>query len=179
MTLWKYLSWYIPQWTGSEPINKIYKVVGIGDFVISNNVKDTIKTFALASCVAVTAYSPAHKVLGMVHIALPDSKVNPESAGIKPGYFADTAIPALFNEICASTGARWNELVVNLFGGANSINLQDVFVIGKRNLSTVVSILEDNMVPFTQVATGGTVSRTVEVDVANGAARVEVLPIMI
>ena len=45
------------------------KIVGIGEYAISNRREDIIKTFALASCVAVTAYSPSKGVAGMVHIA--------------------------------------------------------------------------------------------------------------
>ena len=65
-------------------------VVGLGEIVVSGSEEDIIKTFALASCVAVTVYSPSNKVAGMIHIVLPhpyDSKDYEE----RPGYFAESS----------------------------------------------------------------------------------------
>ena len=47
------------------------RIVGIGEYVISNAPEDFIKTFALSSCVAVTFYNPSIHLAAMVHIALP------------------------------------------------------------------------------------------------------------
>ena len=173
---WTYPGLYIPYWTRSDIMKKI---VSLGDCVISDNVDDILVSFALASCVALTVYSPSRKVLGMVHIVLPDSSLGPDDASSNPGYYADTAVPALLYDICSSYRCCLNELVVRIYGGADSINYNDVFLIGKRNITAVAGILNSNMIPFFGDETRGSVSRTVEIDVATGRARVEVQPIRI
>jgi len=50
-------------------------IIGIGEYVVSNKKEDTIKTYALASCVAVIIYSSSKKVSGMVHISLPEAEL--------------------------------------------------------------------------------------------------------
>ena len=61
--------------------------VGIGEWAVSNDVADTLKTYALGSCVAVMIYDSRLLIAGMIHIALPDSAVDAERARILPGYF--------------------------------------------------------------------------------------------
>ncbi|MDH4225679.1 MAG: chemotaxis protein CheD, partial [Deltaproteobacteria bacterium] len=39
------------------------------------------------------------KTAGMVHIALPESEINPEKAKSMPGYFADTGVEALMEQM--------------------------------------------------------------------------------
>ena len=67
-------------------------VVGLGEIVVSGREEDKIKTFALASCVAVTAYSPLKKVAGMIHIVLPHS-FDLRDYKERPGYFAESGLP--------------------------------------------------------------------------------------
>jgi len=52
------------------------KIIGIGEYAISSSEDDIIKTYALASCVGLVVYNPIAKIVGMVHIALPDSNIN-------------------------------------------------------------------------------------------------------
>ena len=54
--------------------------VGIGEWIVSNDPADTLKTYALGSCVAVLIYDASQMIAGMIHIALPDSKVDAERA---------------------------------------------------------------------------------------------------
>jgi chemotaxis protein CheD len=65
-------------------------VLGVGDFEASNKPEDTIKTYALGSCVGVVMVDPKARIAGMIHVALPDSNINPAKAKQHPGYFADT-----------------------------------------------------------------------------------------
>jgi chemotaxis protein CheD len=106
------------------------RIVGIGEFVISNHREDIIKTFALASCVAVTAYSSSNRVAGMIHIALPSSSrdVGPN---VRPGYYAVTGVPSFINRMCSEYGCYKKDLKIGLYGGSNSIN-EDIFLIGKK-----------------------------------------------
>ncbi|MCX7842136.1 MAG: chemotaxis protein CheD [Clostridia bacterium] len=152
-------------------------VVGIGDLAISNNESDTIKTYALASCVAVTAYCPKKKVAGMIHVALPSP---PEKGyGIeKPGYYATTGIPLLINKLCSEFGCSREDLNINLFGGAESINKNDVFNIGIRNIEAATMVLSKMKVRVRKAEVGGVQSRTLEIDVAEGNIKVSCQPII-
>lgn len=73
--------------------------VGIGEWKVSNNPDDEIKTYALGSCVGVWAYDTINRAGGLIHIALPYSEINQKKAGLLPGYFADTGLPLFFNDL--------------------------------------------------------------------------------
>ena len=145
------------------------KIIGIGDYAVSSNDEDTIKTFALGSCVALVIYCPNSRKLGMVHIALPDSSIiRNEDNKYKEGYFADVAVPMLFNKVCGGFINYKKEYEVSIFGGALSKNKNDIFNIGLKNLIKVKEILNENNVKFEYSNTGGNYSRTIEVDVKTG-----------
>ena len=69
--------------------------LGIGEYGVVNKPGDIIKTHALGSCIAIIMLDPITRSIGMVHIALPESNVHKTRAEKLPGYFADTAVPAL------------------------------------------------------------------------------------
>lgn len=145
------------------------KVIGIGDYAVSSSEEDTIKTFALGSCVALVIYCPNNKKLGMVHIALPDSSiVRNEINNYKEGYFADIAVPLLFNKVCGGFINYKKEYKVSIYGGALSMNKNDIFNVGLKNLVKIREILFENNVEFDFSNTGGNYSRTIEVDVKTG-----------
>lgn len=148
------------------------RVVGIGEYIISDRLDDVIKTYALGSCVGLTIYSPIKKVAGMAHIVLPESSVNREESVNRPGYFADTAIPLLINKMCNSYGCSKENLIVNIFGGAQSVIKDDIFNIGKKNVSAVMNVLKTNNIKCNFTQTGGCFSRTLEIDVATGEPKV-------
>lgn len=150
------------------------KVIGIGEYAISDNTEDVLKTFALSSCVALTAYYPRNKVMGMVHIALPFSQ---EKQIHNPFYYAETAIPALIEKMCIQYGCNKPGLEIKLYGGAESTRKGDVFNIGKRNMEMIVSILNRMNLPVRFCDTGGHLSRNISADVATGAVKVNSQPI--
>ena len=71
-------------------------VVGIGEYCVSNDPDDIIKTFALGSCVAVIMYDKIKKIAGLIHIALPYSEISDEKREKLPGYFADSGFTLLY-----------------------------------------------------------------------------------
>ena len=95
-------------------------VIGVGGLGASNTRGTTIKTYALGSCVAVVLLDPQTRTVGMVHVALPDSTIRPEKVASLPGYFADTGIPALLQEMrkCGTRGPQG--LIVKLAGSGAS-----------------------------------------------------------
>ncbi|MDP4145765.1 MAG: chemotaxis protein CheD [Bacillota bacterium] len=152
------------------------KVIGIGEWAVSNNINDSIKTYALGSCVAVTVYCFDKRVLGMAHIALPYSGIKVTEA--KPeAYFADKALPLLIDKVCQLSLEPSPKLIIKLFGGAQSNNRLDVFNVGQRNIAAIKNILEQQGFPYDSLNTGGNVSRTVSAYVADGNCEVHKYPL--
>lgn len=144
-------------------------MIGIGDYGASKTPGDQVKTMALGSCVAVIFLVPKTRCVGMVHVALPESRIDAGKGAAKPGHFADTGIPALFDEIRRVGGAvAMSDVYVKIAGGANVLGSTNTFDIGRRNVLAVKKQLW-------QMGTGpvaedveGFISRTVTVDVASG-----------
>jgi chemotaxis protein CheD len=155
------------------------KIVGIGGYAISNNKDDVIKTFALASCVALTIYCPVKNAAGMAHIALPAPDGINGGSNTRPCYYAATAVPLLINEMCNQYGCKKNNLIIKLFGGADSIQVKDVFEIGKKNLNVIKESLTYMNLQYDASETGGKYSRTLEMSVSNGDIRLTLQPIKI
>ncbi|KUO77019.1 MAG: archease [Clostridia bacterium BRH_c25] len=153
-------------------------IVGIGEYAVTNNENELIKIFALASCVAVTAYDPKRKVAGMAHIALPAPNMAGEDT-TRPCYYASTAVPLLINKICLDFGCPKDELEINFFGGAKSIRRDDIFNIGEKNINAVKNALNCLNLKYRAAEVGGTNSRTLEMDIATGKIKVALQPITI
>ena len=147
--------------------------LGIGEYGMVNKPGDVIKTHALGSCVAIIILDPATRSVGMVHIALPESKVHPARAQKLPGYFADTAVPILLEQM-KKMGAASNlkKLVVKLTGGANVMDKNNTFNIGKRNVLAIKKALWQQRMGAVAEDVGGTISRTVTVNVDDGKVAV-------
>lgn len=144
-------------------------MIGVGEFGASNTTGEVVKTMALGSCVSVLLLHPPTRTVGMVHVALPESKVNPQRAQERPGYFADTGIPALLQlmgKISGNSGGKG--YIVKLAGGAKVMDPNNLFNIGDRNVLAVKKTLwQFGMGPVSE-DTGGQISRTVAVFVDTG-----------
>lgn len=153
-------------------------VVGLGEYIISDKSVDIIKTFALASCVAVTVYSPAKKVAGMIHVVLP-SPLNIKDQAERPGYFAETGIPLLLSKMCKEYGCLKGELQIHIYGGADSTRIDDFFNVGKKNITTVISTLANMGLSVHMADVSGEESRTLIMEVKTGTVKVSRQPIKI
>lgn len=134
---------------------------------VSNNSQITLSTYALGSCVAVVAYDPVAVAGGLLHLMLPDSKISPEKAAAQPAMFADTGMPMLFRSL---VGVRCDlsRLRIFLAGGANVLCDTDTFKIGERNIAAARAFLAKNGFSIRCTAVGGTVNRTVHLNVGTG-----------
>jgi chemotaxis protein CheD len=141
--------------------------VGIGDWAVSTNPEDTIKTYALGSCIAVIILDVKIGMAGMIHIALPDSTIDPDKAKNLPGYFADTGLPLMIEEM-KRLGAVRAHVRVKIAGGAAVMDDKGIFDIGKRNLLAAKRILWKSSLGAIAEDTGGDISRTVTVRVSDG-----------
>lgn len=141
--------------------------IGIGEWAVSNTPGEVLKTYALGSCVAVLIYDSKLKIAGMIHVALPDSAVDKDKASSLPGYFADTGLPVMI-EAMKKLGAVRGNVWVKLAGGAQVMDPNGLFDIGKRNILAAKRILWGSSLGPVAEDTGGAISRTVSLAVDSG-----------
>lgn len=142
-------------------------VVGIGEYKISANKDDIIKTYALGSCIAVIIYDRINKIAGLLHYALPESNVSNEKAKTLPGYFADTGIPLLIENM-KKKGADFKNATIKIAGGASVLDEAHHFDIGKRNILACKKILWKYNIRIHAEDIGGNLARTVQIAVDGG-----------
>jgi len=142
-------------------------VVGMADCQVSKSPEEVLVTYALGSCIAVAIHDPVAGVGGMLHYMLPESAISPEKAGANPYMFADTGIPRLFRR-AYECGAEKRRIVVKIAGGAQVMDEDGVFNIGKRNYLALRKILWKAGVLIQAEEVGGNVSRTVRLEVGSG-----------
>ena len=147
-------------------------VVGISDMKVSKTPGDVLITYSLGSCIGVVIWDPAVKVGGLLHYMLPESSIDPAKAESKPYMFADTGIPRLFKAAYA-LGADKGRMVVKVFGGGQIMDSDGVFNIGKRNYMILRKMFLKNRVMIAAEDVGGTVNRTVSLEVATGVTRLK------
>jgi chemotaxis protein CheD len=143
-------------------------MVGIGGIAVSNKPGEILKTMGLGSCVGILAVSVQKKVVGMAHIALSDSNMSLEKAKSLPGYFADTGVPMLLNEMKKLGINGHGDMIIKLAGGANVMDPCDLFCIGKRNVLSIRKYLWQNRLAPRIEDVGGSFCRTVWVEVDTG-----------
>lgn len=146
-------------------------VVGVADLLVVQDPTARIITYALGSCIGVTLWDPIAKVGGLLHLMLPSSKTNAEKAEANPAMFADTGVPKLFRR-AYELGADKKRLVVTAAGGAEVIQGDGHFKIGSRNRTAIRKLFWKNGVLLAADDTGGTISRTMSLDVATGTVTV-------
>lgn len=142
-------------------------VVGMADCGVGDLPDQVLTTYALGSCIGLTVHDPQAAVGGMLHFMLPDSQIDPERGRTKPYMFADTGIPLLLERVC-QRGASKRRLVAHAIGGAQMMDPQQVFAIGKRNYLAVRKLLWKAGVLLKGEAVGGMESRTVRLEIGTG-----------
>ncbi len=148
-------------------------VVGVSDMKVSNEKGATLVTYSLGSCIGIAIYDSVARVGGMLHYMLPDSNLDPAKAQKNPFMFADTGIPALFKS-AYKFGAKKQRMKVVVVGGAQVLDQEGFFNIGKRNHMAVRKMFWKNnvMVDFEDV--GGSSNRTVKLAVKDGGVWLKV-----
>ncbi|MDP1569155.1 MAG: chemotaxis protein CheD [Vicinamibacterales bacterium] len=148
-------------------------VVGIGEYAVSNGAQDMVVTHALGSCVAVCVHDPVARVSGLIHVLLPESKINPQRALEQPGAFADCGVPLLV-QTAERYGLQRRRAVVSLAGGAEVANAigASSFNIGRRNILAVKNMLWKLGVLIKGESVGGSQVRTVHMAVGTGRVQI-------
>lgn len=159
------------RWISAE--QKPQLIVGMGDMLVSDDSSAQLVTYALGSCVGITIYDPIAKVGGLLHAMLPDAASNPSRAAVRPLMFVDTGLTAMFHTVYALGGQK-ARMAVKICGGAAFLDAKKIFRIGELNIESAFAILARNGVPVAASETGGTVSRTVRLDLANGNVTLDI-----
>ena len=135
-------------------------VLGMGAHQISNDPSKTLKIFALGSCIGLAMFCPSKNLVGLAHVALPSSKTDLEKSLKVPGYFADTAINALYTKMIES-GCPGDKIYAKIAGGAKTrVELGDYFAIGQKNSVAVKAGLLKKKIKILSEDLGGVLSRT-------------------
>ena len=145
-------------------------VVGIGGYAVSDRPGDIIKTFALSTCVGLVYYNRRRPCMGMAHIQLPNTRGG--GRGDEPSRFADVAPGFLLSEMTRRFGVSRGDLLVSLYGGIEPRSDRDCFRIGDKNLEVVKTVLRQMGLRYSDMDTGGSVSRTLVAHVQSGIVEV-------
>jgi chemotaxis protein CheD len=121
----------------------------------------------VADCQISKSRDPVAGVGGLLHYMLPESAISPAKAGENPYMFADTGIPLLFRR-AYEYGAEKRRLVVRVAGGAQVMDSEGIFNIGKRNYLALRKVLWKAGVLVQAEDVGGNVPRTVRLEVGSG-----------
>ena len=111
----------------------------------------------LGSCVAVCLFDHEQEYGGINHYMLPWWNGH----GMPSPKYGDVAIERLIEKMIFM-GARKENLVAKIFGGANQYTLnQKVFDIGNRNIATAEKLLGAHKIRIVAQNTGGTKGRKI------------------
>lgn len=142
-------------------------IVGISDMKFSGSAQDVIVTHSLGSCVGLTAYDPVRKVGALIHCLLPHSKNNAERAKKNPYMFVSSGVTDMLRMMLRK-GSRKDDIVLKAAGGAQMMNVANIFDTGKRNYETLEALLRKNGMRLAAKDVGGHVPRTMYFHLENG-----------
>lgn len=162
----------MPELVVNEVFRRTNLVVDIADMAVSKDPSVVLVTYSLGSCIAVTIWDPVARVAGLLHYMLPESSISPDKAKVSPAMFCDTGVPRLF-KAAYELGAVKRRLLVKVAGGSQLLDENGTFNIGKRNYVAIRKIFWKNGILIDAESVGGSVSRTVRIDVATGTVTVK------
>lgn len=148
--------------------------VGMADYKVGCSPASLI-SYGLGSCVGIALFDSVTKVGGLAHIMLPDSTQARSAENVAK--FADTALPAMLNEII-KLGASKSRITAKIAGGAQMFtftNATDIMRVGERNAEAVRLVLKKLDIRLLAEDTGGNYGRTVELKLDTGIFRVKTI----
>lgn len=147
------------------------KIVGMADMKVSGADGDILVTYALGSCVGLTAYDRVAGVGGMLHAMMPDSTIDPDKSKENPCMFIDTGLIRLI-EACVSMGAKKERLEIKA-AGCSALKTSRFFKIGYRNFNSLTNALGGLNLALQAYDVGGKSSRTMRLMISDGEVLVE------
>lgn len=148
-------------------------VVGIADLAVSNNPNTILTTYSLGSCLGVAVYDPIVKVGGLLHLMLPDSRIDPAKAAAQPAMFVDSGVPALFRA-AYDLRAEKHRMLIYVAGGAQVLDNSGFFSIGKRNYDALSQLLQQHNLRIRAEDVGGLSNRTLHLNLRTGEVTLKI-----
>ncbi|MEW6743096.1 MAG: chemotaxis protein CheD [Planctomycetota bacterium] len=133
------------------------------NLAVTDDPTATLITYGISTSVAVAVLDRTRGIGGLLHYMLPSSKTLPDGAENQPFLYADTGLPPLFRS-AYRLGSTKHTLEVYLVGGSDMIDTSCTLDLGRRNLHVARRIFEKNGIDITAEEVGGTVLRTLTVD---------------
>lgn len=132
-------------------------VVGLGEAVVGG-VGAELVVYGLGSCIGLAIWSGRLRVGILCHIVLPSSSGMPVDPSI-PAKYADSGVAWAVDALVVK-GARREELVAKLAGGAKVLAFPLATDIGRQNTVATLAALDALGVQVQGSMTGGTIGRT-------------------
>lgn len=142
-------------------------VVGVGDCRVASFPSSSLSTYALGSCLAILLYDWKSRTGGLLHVMLPDSSIDGARKSANPFMYVDTGVPELMRLFETHSVAK-QRMRCCVAGGANMMANSAQFEIGKRNYLATRKIFWRLGIFIDREDVGGTASRSVRLDLANG-----------
>ncbi|MDA3901490.1 MAG: chemotaxis protein CheD [Spirochaetes bacterium] len=142
--------------------------VGVAQLKIASS--PVILRTILGSCVGICIYDRNKKIGGLAHILLSKS-TNPS----QPEKFADTAIPALIDQLLKQ-GCRREFMSAKIAGGASMFKFTSqtpLGLIGEHNVAMTKKVLEEKKIPLLSEDTGGSSGRVIDFYLEDGRLKVK------
>lgn len=146
-------------------------VVRISDMKITQGNKELI-TYALGSCVGVSFYDPFQQKGALLHVLLPERMDERDSNLMK---YADSGVHETIRQM-RQHGFWMDRVVVKIAGGACMFHDTGKSVLGKigdRNVESVKRALAREGLRISAEDVGGTVARTMSLDVGTGEVKIQ------
>ncbi|MDK2896285.1 MAG: chemotaxis protein CheD [Candidatus Atribacteria bacterium] len=145
--------------------------VGMAEYRVSQDPKEVLSILGLGSCVGLCLYDPKRKIGGLAHILLPEQIPGQTN----PFKFADTAVPALLEEI-ERLGASRRNVWAKISGGAKMFSGTDsLFDIGSRNAQAVKAVLQTWGIPLLAEEVGGSRGRSIMFYIEDGRLEIKTI----
>jgi chemotaxis protein CheD len=142
--------------------------VGVADMKISGEPGDVLVTHALGSCLGIAVHDPIAQVGGLLHVMMPQARINPAKAEDNPCMFVDAGVPRFF-QLLYNAGVCRGRLVAKVAGGASvTESSTDRFNIGQRNILMLRKLLWKNSILLSGEDVGGHVARTMYLEIGSG-----------
>jgi chemotaxis protein CheD len=143
-----------------------YVFVSVADLRHSKAPNAVISTLGLGSCLGVTCYDPFRKIGGLLHAMLPDSQRHRASRPNTTMYL-DLGIPALV-EAVVSLGGDLANLEYKVFGGAQILQSNEYFSIGRQNVEMMRQLATRYRLKVVAWQVGGQCNRSIDLHLRDG-----------
>lgn len=156
----------LPPRASYRPPEAPYLFVSVADMRQSKAPNAVLSTLGLGSCLGITAYDPGAKIGGLLHAMLPDSQRHRASDPITAMYL-DLAVPALLESL-VRLGANLRQLQFKIFGGAQILESNEYFSIGRQNIEMMKRLVTHYRLNVAAWDVGGQSNRSIELYLSNG-----------